>query len=103
MLAYDYPLLGIFWTILWINLVIAWLIILFHVVADVFRNDDIGGFAKAIWLMVLLFLPVIGVIGYLISHGDNLDARPSARSRAADEAYRANVQGTAGTPGSAVR
>jgi hypothetical protein len=102
MLAYDYPLLGLFWTILWINLVIAWLIILFRVVADVFRNDDIGGFAKAMWLMVLLFLPVLGVIAYLISHGDNMAARPTASTRA-DEAYRANVQGTAGTPGSAVR
>ena len=43
MFAYDYPILGAFWTILWFFLFVAWLIILFKVIFDIFRSHDMGG------------------------------------------------------------
>ncbi len=47
MLAYDYPLLGMFWTLLWFFLWIAWIWLMIQVVFDIFRSHDMGGFAKA--------------------------------------------------------
>jgi hypothetical protein len=85
MLAYDYPLLGLFWTILWINLVIAWLIILFHVVADIVRNDHINGLAKGLWLTAVLLFPVFGAIVYLASQGDDMASRQRANSKRSDD------------------
>ena len=43
MLAYDYPLLGVFWTMLWWFLLFAWIVLVFQVIADIFRSDDLGG------------------------------------------------------------
>ena len=75
MLAYDFPLLSVFWTILGLFLVLALIMVLFHVIADVFRNRDIGGVGKAVWLVVIVFLPVIGVVVYLVSHGAGMSSR----------------------------
>lgn len=97
MLAYDYPLLGLFWTILWIYILIAWFMVLFSVIADIFRSDDMGGFAKAIWLIVLLFLPVLGVIVYILTNGDGMAQRKLADVQAQDAAMRAYVQDAAGS------
>ena len=47
MLAYDYPILGVFWTMLIFFLWFAWLMLLFKVFADIFRSEDLGGFSKA--------------------------------------------------------
>jgi hypothetical protein len=46
MLAYDYPLLGVFWTMLWIFLFIIWIWLLIAVFADIFRSHDIGGLPR---------------------------------------------------------
>ena len=46
MLAYDFPILGLFWTMLIFFLWIAWLIILFRTVVDIFRSDDLGGWGR---------------------------------------------------------
>jgi hypothetical protein len=87
MLAYDYPILGLFWTMLGIYILIAWLWILFSVIADVFRNQDIGGFAKAIWLLGILFVPFIGVVVYLAVHGGRMASRKVASPSAQDDAF----------------
>jgi hypothetical protein len=88
MLAYDYPLLGIFWTLLMLYLVVAWIVVLFSVIGDVFRNGDIGGFAKALWLLLVLFVPFLGVLMYLIAQGDGMSSRRMARIDAQDAALR---------------
>ena len=49
MLAYDYPWLGMFWTFLWFFLWIAWIVVLFRVIFDIFRSRDMGGWGKALW------------------------------------------------------
>ena len=49
MLAYVYPLFGVFWTMLFCFVFIIWLMLLFRVFADIFRSDDLGGFAKVLW------------------------------------------------------
>lgn len=101
MLAYEYPLLGLFWTMLWIYILVAWLMVLFSVIADVFRNRDMGGFAKAIWLLIILVIPLFGVLIYLLAHGDGMTERKIAVAQAQDQAMQAYVQNAAGTPGHA--
>jgi hypothetical protein len=95
-LGYDYPILGAFWTMLMLFLWIAWIIILFHVVADIFRSDDMGGFAKALWVLGVIALPGIGVLVYLIARGDSMRQRHYEDAKAADAAFRAYVQEAAG-------
>ena len=60
LVAADYPLLDVFWTMLIFFAWIAWFIILFRVLADVFRRHDIGGGAKTLWIIFVIFCPSLG-------------------------------------------
>jgi hypothetical protein len=69
--AYDYPLLGLFWTLLWFYLVVAFLFLLFHAMVHILRRTDLSGVAKAAWLLFILVLPFLGVLVYLAAgNGD---------------------------------
>ena len=68
MLAYDYPILGLFWTMLILFLWVAWIMLVFHVLVDVFRSD-MGGFSKALWAIFVIVVPWLGVLIYLIATG----------------------------------
>ena len=72
MLAYNYPLLGAFLTILWFSLFFIWIWLFIIVIIDVFRSHDIGGFAKALWLLFIIVLPFLGVFVYLIARGGKM-------------------------------
>jgi Phospholipase_D-nuclease N-terminal len=65
----SYPLLDIFWTILIVFLWVIWIWILVMVIIDIFRNPDSSGWAKALWFLFVLFVPLIGVLCYLIAEG----------------------------------
>jgi hypothetical protein len=65
----SYPLLDIFWTILIVFLWAIWIWILIMVIIDIFRNPDSSGWAKALWFLFVLFIPLIGVLVYLIVEG----------------------------------
>jgi hypothetical protein len=101
-LAYDFPLLSAFWTMLWFFLWIMWFILLFRIVADIFRDDDLSGWAKAGWLVFCLVLPFLGVFVYLIARGENMGRREVAQARARQEELNAYIRETAaGGSGSA--
>jgi hypothetical protein len=101
MLAYDYPLLSVFWTAIWIFLWIAWLMLLFRVIADVFRSRDMGGFAKAIWLIVVVIVPFLGVFVYVIARGDDMTKHAIEDAQARQQQFDAYVRETAGSGGTA--
>jgi hypothetical protein len=92
------PLLDLFWTMLWFYLFFAFIWLLVSLFADVFRSEDLGGFAKAMWTIVLIFLPVLGAFAYLIARGGSM--RERAMSAAADQeaATKRYIQDAAGTP-----
>ena len=73
--SYNYPLLGIFWTILEVFLLVIWFWILITVFIDIFRSPNMSGGTKALWFLFVLFIPLIGVIAYLIAHGDSMHER----------------------------
>lgn len=96
-LAYDYPLLGAFWTTLWIFLWIIWLFLLFRVFVDLFRDDQVGGWAKAGWTVFLIVLPFLGVFVYLLLRGRGMGVRELRHVRGQQEAVDTYIRETAGT------
>ncbi|MFF4255203.1 SHOCT domain-containing protein [Streptomyces sp. NPDC001663] len=95
-LAYDYPLLSAFWTMLIFFLWIMWFVLLFRVIVDIFRDDDMSGWAKAGWLVFTICLPFLGVFVYVIARGKNMGRREVAQARAQQEAFDSYVRETAG-------
>lgn len=86
-LAYDYPLLSVFWSMLWFFLWIMWFILLFRIIIDIFRDDELGGWAKAGWLLFVILLPFLGVLVYVIARGKNMGRREVNQARAQQEAF----------------
>jgi len=102
MLAYDYPILGIFWTMLILFVWISWLFIFFHVVIDIFRSHDMGGWMKAVWFLAVVLLPLLGVLIYVLVRGDSMRDRDVARAKAQQDDMAAYVRQAAGTSGGGV-
>ena len=75
----SYPLLSIFWTILIVFLWVIWIWILIWVFIDIFRSPDLSGGAKALWFLFVLFIPLIGVLVYLIARGGTMQERTTGR------------------------
>ena len=100
MLAYDYPLLGLFWTMLWVFLWVAWLFILFRVIIDIFRSHDMGGWGKALWVLFVVVVPFLGVFVYLIARGRQMTERDIEDAKNRDAAFRSYVQDAAGSTAS---
>jgi ABC-type multidrug transport system fused ATPase/permease subunit len=96
--AYDYPLLGVFWTMLEIFAFFIWIWLLIIVFTDIFRSSDLGGLAKTLWVVFVLIVPLFGVLIYLIARGGSMHERAAAQAQRQDEAFRAYVQETAGPP-----
>ena len=78
--SYSYPLLGAFWTIFEIFLWVIWIWILITVFIDIFRSHDLSGGAKALWFLLVLFIPLIGVLVYLIVRGGSMQERAAGRA-----------------------
>ena len=95
--AQDYPLLNLFWTTLEIFLWVLWFFLLFRIITDIFRSDDLGGWGKALWLIFVIILPFLGVFVYLIARGSSMGERDARQAQAADAAARSYIQSAAGT------
>ena len=97
MFAYDYPLLGFFWTVLMVFIWVAWIILLIRVFSDVFRNHEMSGWAKAFWVIFVVILPFLGVLIYLIANGSGMAKRDMAQAQAAQQQFDSYVRQTAGS------
>lgn len=95
-LAYDFPLLSALLVVTFFFLWIAWIIVLFRTVIDVFRSQDMSGFAKAFWLLFIIVIPWLGVLIYLIARGDKMAAREVQDVKDRDAAFRSYVRDAAG-------
>src|SRR6201997_4612666 len=88
----SYPLLNIFWTIFELFLWIIWIWILIWIFIDIFRSRDLSGWAKALWFLFVLFIPIIGVVVYLIARGDSMNERSAQQAQQQDREFRSYVQ-----------
>ncbi len=98
--SYSYPLLGAFWTVFEIFLWVLWIWILIYVFIDIFRSHDLSGWAKALWFLFVLFIPLVGVLVYLIARGGEMHERAVQQAQQQDQEVRRYIQQTAaqGTP-----
>jgi hypothetical protein len=73
MLAYDYPLMGLFWTITIVGLWTMWIFTVVWVFIDNFRRRDHSGWAKALWMLAIIFVPILGVLFYVVTRPSDLE------------------------------
>jgi type VI protein secretion system component VasK len=99
--SYNYPLLDFFWTIFEIFLWVIWIWILIWIFIDIFRSHDLSGFAKALWFLFVLFIPLIGVLVYLIVRGGSMHERAVQQAQQEDKAARQYIREAAGSESSA--
>ena len=90
--SYSYPLLGVFWTMLEFFLWVIWIWILIMVFIDIFRSHDLSGWAKALWFLFVLFIPLIGVLVYLIARGGKMQDRAVRQAQQQDADARRYIQ-----------
>ena len=96
MLAYTYPLLNIFWTMLEFFLFFLWIWLLIVVFSDIVRSRDMGGFAKAIWVLFVIIIPYLGVLIYLIARGGSMHERAEQAAAQQQKAFDNYVKQAAG-------
>jgi ABC-type multidrug transport system fused ATPase/permease subunit len=89
-----------FWDVFWLMIstffFIAYLLIMFQIVVDLFRDGELGGGWKVLWMIGLIFLPVLTAIIYIIARGEGMAARQQAtvqRAKADTDAYIRDVAG----------
>jgi type VI protein secretion system component VasK len=97
----SYPLLDVFLTMMWFFLWTMWIFLLVWIIMDIFRSQDMGGWAKAGWVTFVILLPFLGVLVYLIARGKNMGERQEQRARAEEDSFRSYVRETAASDGHA--
>jgi|SRR5215469_963410 len=97
----SYPLLDVFLSMLWFFLWILWIFLVVRIIMDIFGSQDMGGWAKAGWTLLVIFLPLLGVLVYLIARGGSMRERQEREIEARDQAFRSYVKDAAGTTSSA--
>ncbi|QLY29237.1 SHOCT domain-containing protein [Nocardia huaxiensis] len=90
-----------FWEVLWLIIVsfafVAYLLLLFHILGDLFRDTETSGWIKAIWVVFLIFLPLLTALVYLIVRGNGMQQRAAAEARHLQDAEAKYIRKTAGT------
>jgi hypothetical protein len=94
-----------FWDIVWFIVIsfafVAYLMVLFSIITDMFRDREMGGWAKALWIIFLIFMPFLSMLIYLVARGRGMAERSATaaeEARAAQETYIKQVAGGNGSP-----
>jgi hypothetical protein len=98
-LADDFGTGEVFLSLLWFFLFFIWIWLLIVVFADLFRSHDLSGWAKALWVIIIIVLPYLGVLVYLIARGHKMSEHAQEDARAQQQAFNAAVRQAAGTGG----
>ena len=100
MLANDFGTGQVLWSMLWFFMFFIWIWLLIVVFSDIFRSHDLGGFAKAIWVIFVIVVPYLGVFVYLIARGHKMHDHAVEAAEAQDAAARKYIQQATGTQAS---
>jgi hypothetical protein len=89
-----------FWDLIWLIVstfvFVAYLLVVFQIIADLFRNTKMGGGSKAVWILGLIFIPMLTALVYIIAHGNGMAQRQQAaleRAKSDTDAYIRQVAG----------
>jgi uncharacterized membrane protein YcjF (UPF0283 family) len=99
--AADYPFLNIFWTMILFFFWVAWIWVLVTIISDLFRRHDTSGWTKALWTIVLIVLPFLGVLAYMIINGQGMSERSLKQAQQNRSQFDDYVQSVAGSGGAA--
>ena len=97
MVVADVSFADIFWSVLWFFFLFIWLLILFHILTDLFRDPSASGVEKTLWVLFLVFLPFLAVFIYLIVRGKGMAERSAARQQQAQQEFDGYVRNVAAT------
>ena len=95
MIVADVSFIDFFWSILWFYFLLIWLMILFHIFSDQFRDHSLSGVAKTLWVLFLVFLPFLGAIVYMITRGKGIAERDAAQQQQAQQQFDDDVRNAA--------
>jgi hypothetical protein len=99
--AADYPFMDVLWSMIIFFFWVIWIWIVITVLIDIFRRHDIGGLAKAAWVIFVVILPWLGVLVYLIVEHDGMRDRSVKQAQAQQAAFDDYVRDKAGGGGAA--
>ena len=91
-LAADWGTGQVFWSMLWFFMFFIWIWLLILVFSDIFRSHDLGGVAKALWIIFVILVPYLGVFVYLIARGHKMQEHAVEAAQKQDDAMRTYVQ-----------
>ena len=84
------------WSLLVIFFMIVYFMMLFWVIVDVFRRHDASGGKKALWLLFLLFFPLVGILAYMITNSQSMAERNAREAQQSKQQFDDYVRSTAG-------
>ena len=91
------PLFDLFWAMLWFSLLVMWIWLVISVFIDIFRSDDLSGWGKAGWTILVLVVPFLGVFIYVIARGSQMQDRAVEKAQARDQATQEYIRSAADT------
>src|ERR1039457_7549052 len=97
MLASNYPLLDVFISTLYFVVFIFWIILVFHVMVDIFSSHDLSGPAKALWILFIFLLPLAGCLVYVLVRGGSMHERRVHAGQAQPQAFEDYIRAVANT------
>ena len=80
----------------------AWFMCLFWVLGDIFRSKDMGGVAKTLWILFVIFIPWLGLLVYVIARGSGMQERQLEQVKQAQAAQTEYIKSVAGNPATSV-
>ncbi|MEM9748577.1 MAG: SHOCT domain-containing protein [Actinomycetota bacterium] len=95
----SFSILAAIWTVFVAFLFISVLLMMFSAIVDLFRDEELSGWGKAGWLLLLVVLPLLGLLIYVIVRGEGMTKRSIAQQKAAKDEFDAYVRETAGSGG----
>ena len=90
---------SIIWIVVWSFLFIAYLMIFFRIITDLFSDHEVSGWVKAIWIIALIFAPFLTALIYLITRGKGMAERQLGRMREMQDQQAAYIRDVAGKSG----
>jgi ABC-type multidrug transport system fused ATPase/permease subunit len=97
MIVADVSFIDIFWSMLWFFFLFIWIVILVHILGDLFRDHTLSGGMKTLWVLFLVFLPFLAVLVYVISRGKGMAERAAERQQQAQDQFEGYVRSVATT------
>lgn len=89
-----------FWDVVWFIIIsfafVAYLMVMFSILTDLFRDRETGGFAKAVWVIALIFLPFLTALIYLVARGHGMAERSMKEAKSLQQQQEAYIKDVAG-------